>query len=273
MKKERELQAMSKKVEITEALSANGTDPFAAFWSFVEYVEEMAQLTALTTVAYTNMTGLGRLAAALRKSDEEIARKEELERLALDEVARGFPLLMAHTAVGLWSALEAAVTAFTVDWLCYKPSLLQSEALSKTKVPAVLLSTKDFREAAAFVIDEFNRGAGGQRKEGVGRFTTVLDALGINVAVEDDERKTLFELSKVRNIYAHRFGIVDAQFKSACPWVEVDLGKRLQTTSSDIMRYMKAAREFAASVCDAAQGTMTETEREKVAAIQEARTG
>lgn len=246
-------------------------DPFEAFWSFIEYVDETWQLVTLTTTALTNMTGMGRLAKVIGRAPEEVARKEELERLALDEVARGFPLLMAHTSVGLWSALEAALNSFAVDWLCFRPTLLQGDNLSKTKVPALLLSNGNFYEAAAFVIDEFTRQSGGSMKQGIGRFTIVLEALGISATVEDDVRKTLFELSKVRNVYAHRFGVVDEQFKKACPWIKIDVGQRLRTSPAEMERYARAAQGFVSKVADAASKTMSETEHEEVSAIQKSR--
>lgn len=247
------------------------TDPFRAFWSFIEYTEETTTLVDLTTVAFTNMTGMGRLASVLHKGQEEIAHAEELERLALDEVARGFPLLMSHTAVGLWSALEAALSTFAVDWLCYRPALLQGDHLSKTKVPAQFLAASDFSEAAAFVIDEHTRQSGGYLKQGIGRFTVVLEALGICATVDDEVRKTLFELSKVRNLYAHRFGVVDMRLKEACPWIDVEVGQRLRTSREDIHRYGGAVREYAACVIEAARDTMSKIEWAEVQAIHDTR--
>jgi hypothetical protein len=216
------------------------------------------------------MEGVGRLASALNKTSEEVAYREEVERLALDEVARGFPLLMSHNTVGLWSALEAALTRFPVDWLCFRPELLKKDILSKTKVPAILLSTANFAEAAAFVVDEFTRQSGGASKQGIGRFTFVLQALGINVKVDDGIRKTLFQLSKVRNLYAHRFGIVDVQFRESCPWLNATLGSRLQTGAEDMERYELAARDFAALVVLAAAETLTPQEQAALRSLRQA---
>src|SRR4051794_12162950 len=97
----------------------------AAWHSFADYVEETNTILDLSMTAIAGLDGISALKKALRKTDEEVADAKKIEELARHERTRGYPLLVAHSLVSLWSALEAGVARFAPDWLLAHPEALQ----------------------------------------------------------------------------------------------------------------------------------------------------
>ena len=66
-------------------------------------------------------------------------------------------------------------------------------------------------------------------KIGVGRFESVLDALGFSGSVAASIRKALLELHEIRNVIVHSMGKIDKHFQARCPWTSMDIGQTVQS--------------------------------------------
>src|ERR1022692_3432671 len=119
-------------------------DPLRAY---LHYWDESSGLLYMSMQAIGALRGMPRLIKALKAfpshEDQEATSKvyvtvEEATRraeFAQKEFDAGFPLLHAHTLVGLWGALEVAIDDLLVGILTNEPTLLQNDSFAKIRVP------------------------------------------------------------------------------------------------------------------------------------------
>src|SRR5258706_3571043 len=180
--------------------------------------------------------------------DQHIQRVEEIEALALGEVEKGFPLLVSHSVVALWSALEAAIVAFCADWLVSHPECLQLESVARIRLPVAAFANADNKATMEAVVDEISQRIDAAMKPGIGRFQSLLENIGIGFGVDADLRKCLFEMSKARNLIAHKSVRVDRKFASECPWLKLQESDPFVISLDPYSRYCAAAREYVAQL-------------------------
>jgi hypothetical protein len=225
---------------------------FAAFEGFVDYVQETDRLLEITTRAFLLTTGLGRLAKVLNKDEKTVADFEKTERLAAEEVKNGFPLLYAHSVVALWSALEAAIPRFCVDWLMCFPHFLEGKSFAKVSLAASSAILEDKRTIMEEVVQMLDQVTHSPLRAGVGRFDLLLAAVGISITHDEDRRRTLFELSKVRNVVVHQAGKADKKFVSECPWMNIAPGRPVVIDEERFRGYVRAALGYSADIAEKA---------------------
>jgi len=238
---------------------------FAAFESFVEYSQQIEKLLTLSIHAISGLEGSGKLVDVLNEgvldgerpkySPEHVAHIHAMEELAASQTALGHPMLIAHSVVALWSALEASIPAFCSDWIVANPSCLSSDGMARIKISAIFLAGTDRRSAAEAIVEEISRQLDASLRPGIGRFQGVLEKIGISFPIEDDVRRTLFELSKVRNLIVHRFGRADRKFVEECSGFALNVGDELRLTLDHYAQYRRAAGEYAAQIVLCARRT------------------
>ena len=89
-----------------------------------------------------------------------------------------------------------------------------------------------------------------QFKPGVERFEGFFNLLAIGGAVDEDNKKILFELFHVRNLILHRSSIIDQKFLKACPWRNESRGDILLINANDFDRYRSAIESYINTVID-----------------------
>jgi hypothetical protein len=223
------------------------------FQSLVEFIEETDRVLYLTIYAVQHLRGSGRLAHVLYKNDPDkqdtIETSRRAEELAMAEVKNGFPLTFCHAAVSLWAALEATVPDYVAECIQASPKLLQSETFKKVKVPVAMIGVGQ-DDLARWIVQEVQSGFDPEAKMGIGRFQALLATVDVDASVDANIRRDLFELSQVRHLVVHRFGLVDQQFRDKCPFRNDEIGKRVRVTKEDYRRFQRAVREFAATIVE-----------------------
>lgn len=234
------------------------------FRILLDFIEEVDRVLFLTTNAIASTRGQAELMEALHESDRvvrsepifpdaetarrEIKRAAAFDKMAADEIARGFPLSISHSIVAIWSALESSIPQFVIGVLSIHPEKLQGKAFERIKLPVSTYHGASGDEFWEAVVEEVGRNTSAHLKPGIGRFEALLDAVDLGGEVDPDVRKDLFEMSKVRNLIVHRFAIVDRRFLEECFWKAATLGERLNLTMDDYHRYRNATTRYAGSV-------------------------
>jgi len=177
-------------------------------------------------------------------SREDIDRAKELVKFAEEERLNGFPLLHAHALTDLWSILEATIEDLLVANLLNEPETLGHETFSKIRIPLSEFQTLDEEERMRFVLSEFSRNQGAERRKGVERFEVLLEPFGLAGPVEDGVRKIIWEIQNVRNVLVHRAGVADRKFVQACPWLNLSVGDRVTINRESFDRYYHALSEY-----------------------------
>ncbi|WP_166867891.1 hypothetical protein [Salinibacterium sp. ZJ70] len=185
--------------------------------SAIEYVADVLGLVDLTRQGAHALVGVQAHGEYPAESEERVSRAREAGVLAERELARGFPLLHSHALVGAWGAVEAAVADVCVESLRLRPALALSEPLSKVKVNAGLLLHMGEAERARYILDEYSNGQRVGGRSGVSQFELRLDAVGLGGLVDPNIKKVLHLAKAMRNVIAHRGGVVDDRFVEVCP--------------------------------------------------------
>jgi hypothetical protein len=168
----------------------------------------------------------------------------DLEAFACREDAEGFPYLYGLASVSLWGLLEAAIDDLLVDCLRFPDACADLRLLEGLKGPLLAFGNANQEQRAQFLASEISRHVKADLQSGVGRFEALLRPAGLDGPVEDVVERCLFELSRVRHVTVHRFGVVDRRFKDACPWRQAAIGDRLRVTARDFGRYRCAVEWY-----------------------------
>lgn len=197
-------------------------------------------VSAVTRVA--NISNI--LSEALTDSEPDTARQVDLERrasLAEEERTKGFPLLHAHTIVGMWGVLEASVEDLTACWLALHPEYYQSDPLARIKLPAAVLALTE-RERASLAIAELQKSA--DSGHGVGQFESLLKSVGLGGGVHEELRRSLHQMQQIRHCVAHRASTADAKLIAACPSLGYGIGDPITVDVEAFHDYARACAVY-----------------------------
>ncbi|MCI0615105.1 hypothetical protein L0244_19105 [bacterium] len=96
-------------------------------------------------------------------------------------------------------------------------------------------------ERNEYILDLLHKELGTKLKVGVGRFESLLHAIGLGGGVHDLVRDSLFELAQVRNALIHRGGFADRKLIENCPWLNLNIGDPIRLTMEQFQRYSLSA--------------------------------
>jgi len=225
------------------------------FFRFLDYLRTERQLLGLAAAGINGLVHREKLVEALYDVDNELgtANKEAEARLsearatakvARAEVEADFPLLHAHSLISIWGALEALVHDVMREWIRHRPALLKREAFAGVKVGLAEFHRMKLADRIDYLLDAVQpQGSGG----GFRKFEALLAKIDLGGPVEEGVRRSLLESWEVRNLYAHRRGLVDKKARDACPWRKRDwrLGEQVLVSHEDYERYAQAIHDYA----------------------------
>jgi len=170
---------------------------------------------------------------------------EEVRSFVKKQNAEGFPFLQQLSVVRLWTILETVVDDAAAHTLRRSlPADLPAEVRT-IRAPIFEYLAADEESQTTFLLDCVKQDARSSLKVGVGRFESLLSAVGYGGQVEEIVRRTLLELSEVRNVVVHRAGKADDRFIERCPWMNLTKGSRLALSRIDFSRYAAASNWYA----------------------------
>lgn len=199
----------------------------------MRYLTEAQELNSLYSVGVARLQGAHNLASALAKLEvfggpaETQARLESekrLEALAKSEDESGYRLLSAHALIGVWGVLESAIDEWVVDWISERPHDLDVDDADEIKIPAASFVSSSLRDRAEILFTAYRKKQGQSFGVGIDRFERPLALVGLSGEVPSFISDAIFEMHKVRNVYAHCGGRADRQFLECCPWFDLSAG-------------------------------------------------
>jgi hypothetical protein len=228
--------------------------------AFMEFAKKANQVLMLSIRGISMLEGTPKLVHAIAKAEAVLGRQNEerqkqlknaeaTARLAQEEVKNGFPLLHAHTAIAIWSALESSLPRMASAWLLQAPDTLERGAFQKLRIPIALACNLTNDSLASLAIEELMKSQA-LSNSGIGRFEHVFEEVGLGGGVHATQRKILYEFSQVRNLIVHKNGVVDSKFRAACPWIKLKEGKSFIVTRKRYVRYRDSAIEYLTEIID-----------------------
>lgn len=209
----------------------------------VSYLDAIAELQSFVELAHQGVgfaTVTNRITTLVSDRPAQSTLDKSANKLAAFAAAqstRGFTYLYSLATVKLWSILEAGVDEFLLVLLTDPARLSDSRELRKLKGPLVEFATAPQTEQVQYLRDLLNQDVAAALKPGVGRFESVLAAVGFGGPVNDLARRTLLELSEVRNVILHRGAVVDTRFTERCPWLSKAVGDQVEPQRDDYLLY------------------------------------
>jgi hypothetical protein len=232
------------------------------FGQYVKYLRDTHKLIVLATLGISRMERDAQLEESLvnydlvvsgikEPSEEQnlrIAEAKERAAFAKKEIKEGFPLLCAHSLVGLWGAFEAAVDDFLSIWLEAHPANLTEAGSIRLRVSASDLLVPIEQDRVRLVLAELARSLSVEARIGASRFEAILSRVGLSGEVPETVRHQILEMQQVRHIWAHRGGRPDGVFQSRCPWMEPDPNGRIKVDVERLNNYGAATVQYAIDV-------------------------
>lgn len=224
---------------------------------FRKYVIDASALIALTREGVARIEQLPELLETLHPGEgySDDPKIIERDRRRLEEAKKSaeaakevqqsdFALLHAHSVMGLWGALEAAVEDLVATRLVRHPELFAEPALAKIKLPVSVLAMSRWDRARA-IVTALQRESGSDNARGLGQFDKLLRPVGLGGDYTSRLREAFVFAQQYRHLVAHRAGRADEQFMTACPKVETQLGDPVTLSRADFNRVTTAMAVFA----------------------------
>jgi hypothetical protein len=164
-----------------------------------------------------------------------------IAKFAEAEKSAGLPYLFGLCAVRLWALMEALVDELVVEAMRQPERCKDQAALSRLKGPLVEFRAASSDEQAEFLAETLKQSVDAALKLGVGRFEAILDPVGLGGPVDDSIRKSLFELSQIRNVIVHKGGKADRRLVDGCAWLGLQRGAIVRVGGAMFARYRLAA--------------------------------
>ena len=199
----------------------------------------------------TTMPRLSRAVAKIsgkERTPEELAALEEEAALATSEVEKEFPVLHSLAVTGLWSWLEHLVKGVSAEWILHNKKALALPCFQRVRVRVGEYGTLSKREQAAHLVEALEQDVAAPLKHGVNRFETILGSLDLSGKVKQSTADSIFELQQVRNVIAHRNGIIDRRLRVACPWLKLKVGDPIRIGVRQFQTYSAATADYALTV-------------------------
>lgn len=214
------------------------------FKAALDNMDRLLQVIRLSRQGIRTIPAMPQVIKVLGNGEDELERAEHRAELAQAEIDRKFSTLLGFGTVALWSWLETLVLDFVVLSIERRPASIKSLKAPKVRIDIAEYAQMRGRARAQFITELIDRELGGPLRNGMGRFDGLLEAIGMNVPLEDHYRRDIFELQQVRNCLSHRLGIVDARLAAACPWLKLKVGKPLSVSWGDFIRYGDACAQY-----------------------------
>jgi hypothetical protein len=226
---------------------------------FIEYAQESERLLTLSMGAISKLIAMPDLLRILRNAiktaephrEDDDESRSSLERVeanaafAKKEQENDFPLLHAHTVVGLWGAAEASIEDLLVGLLMNEPEHLRNEAFAKIRIPLASFETLEKEERMRLLVAEIKRSQPVQNRNGTDAFETLLKCSTLDGEIDPGIKRDIWEMNHIRNVIVHRASHADRRLVDSCPWLFLKPGERVSV--SHLMRqnyYLSLCKYF-----------------------------
>jgi hypothetical protein len=219
-------------------MSMQGISMLRGVPRIIEVLEKVQPSIESANEALATATDSGRVLSRLEKARAQA-------EFAQEECDNGFPLLHAHTLMGLWGSFEAAIEDMVVGILSNEPELLKRSVIGKVRMSVAEYETLEKDERMRAVLGEIQRNLGSGVKEGgLGTFEGVLEKIGLAGPVPADLAKTMWEIQNVRNCLVHRSGVADRRLITNCPWLNLRIGDSVVVKHDTLSAYSAGMCEY-----------------------------
>ncbi|PKO01992.1 MAG: hypothetical protein CVU43_10140 [Chloroflexi bacterium HGW-Chloroflexi-5] len=163
--------------------------------------------------------------------DEEVKNAENLESFVSEEKKTGFDFLFSLLILRLWTILETYIDDLIFDLLDDQTYFLTNKEVQSIKVPLAYYQGLSLSEQKWFIISEIKNILKSDMGPGVNHFEPLLRLFDLQGNINEDVKKVIYEFSQIRNLIAHKNGMVDQTFIKKCPKFSKKIGEKIYMTN------------------------------------------
>lgn len=181
------------------------------------------------------------------ENERRLSNSRRVAELAQSELTKDYPLLRGWIATSLWSHLESTISDVILGWLPTHINQipLTADLFSGIDVKVSKWESLSLEKKHELLIDKVKHDVQfAPRKPGIERFEVEFKRFGLKTYIPPDVRKTTRELCEVRNVWAHRSGVVDERCVAICPWLTPHLGKQIHISDEMLGSYFDATHRY-----------------------------
>jgi hypothetical protein len=179
---------------------------------------------------------------------ESMRHAEEVAAFATGEIREGLPYLFGIAAVQLWSIIEALVDDVVTEAIELDQQCLAVEVVQRLNGPLVPFAMSPRAEQAEILCELLKEHVRAPLQVGIGKFDSMLKAVGLGGFVPDSVRRVLLELTEIRNSIVHNAGHVDDRLLERCPWLGCSEGAPVKVSCCQYMLFQAAAHWYVLEV-------------------------
>ena len=172
--------------------------------------------------------------------DEYRERMNRLEEFAAAQAKGGFPYLHALAVIRLWTILEVFIQDVIVWTLSNISEAKELPVIKKLKGPLIEFASATQQKQSEYITNLLYDDLSVRLKRGVGRFEDVLNTIELGGPIDEKVKKLIYELSEIRNLMAHKNGVVDERILNNCPWLEATPGEHIKLSRQKYSYYVLA---------------------------------
>jgi len=154
-------------------------------------------------------------------------RAATVQAFADEQESKGFPYLYNLLAIRIWTILENLVDESAARRVRDPKIMMTLKGLEGLSVPLLQFLSAGEDARTEFIVDTIKQATKSRLKIGVGRFESLLEAVGLGGEVPDSIKRTILELSEIRNVLVHRDGVCDRRIVERCPWLTLNAGQQV----------------------------------------------
>jgi hypothetical protein len=155
--------------------------------------------------------------------DSDIEQAAGRAAIAKSEIESDFRLLHGHSLVGIWGALETMVVDLVAAWLLNVAGAREIEQIQKIKISIATFEAMEPIDRMLAIVRELDKSQG----LGIDRFERLLDPVFLSGSHPVDLAENLYVVQQLRNVFAHRRGVADKRFVTACPFFGLAAGDKV----------------------------------------------
>ncbi|MGY0194279.1 hypothetical protein ACWA7J_04310 [Leptothrix sp. BB-4] len=245
----RRCNAASQKVSCKKSRTKHIMPLLISDWGIDRELERLTDFVQLVKFGLSAAPGNLEIAAAMRDIstrrnndpyetnwEEVVAEAQELTEKAKQFSRSDANYLNEILLIRCWSILEFGVEEILLDCLSRIEECKTFEKVRSLKGPLIDFVASSAEKRAELLLIELKTTIRPDGRLGVGAFEALLDCVGMGGGVDEITARLLLQLQQTRNVLVHRRGFVDRRFVEACPFLQRQIGDRLDTSNSACTR-------------------------------------
>lgn len=154
-----------------------------------------------------------------------------------EEKRNGYFHTNSQFSILLFAYLEGGIKRFIMSLFEHLPTVYDIKEVKDIKISVAEYRKCSKEELYGYLFERYEDSVAKGEKYGVSRFEKMLKPFGFGGAVDEEVKKSIFELAQIRNCLLHKGGRADKAIIENCSWLELKLNERVSINNEQVISY------------------------------------